>query len=238
MKRYVCIYVVIIAVWLFGCQRWPNHGGIQDHGYRWYHRAPEYQALCHQSFQLAQMHLFDVRHHPVKHAIVIDLDETVLANGPFIADYMIHRGQTDYAWQEAFSTWIASQQAQLIPGAAGFLTQADHLGFHLFYVTNRQVRYFDATLASLQGLGIPQVSGQTLKMLKKGEYNKVARVEEIRKAGYLVHLLIGDAIDDVALSVAGKPLAQQKQWVNQHPEYFGTRAILLPNPIYGRWLWE
>lgn len=227
---------------LIGCQSVPEEKALQDHGYRWYATSAEYEALCHQSFNVATMHLSDVRTHPVKHAIVIDVDETVLSNQPFVAEYIAQRKSFGYSWHQSLTDWFNKKQGTLIPGARPFLSKADALGYHIFYVTNRSNDQRAVTLDMLKALNLPQVSEATLKTREKNTKNKAKdkgpRIEGIRAQGYSVHLMIGDSLGDVAPQTTGQKLSRQKQWVNQHSVQFGTRIILLPNPVYGEWLWR
>ena len=50
--------------------------------------------------------------------------------------------------------------------------------------------------------------------------------------------MIGDSLGDVAPQTSGQNTTEKKQWVAHHTHQFGTRIILLPNPVYGEWLWR
>lgn len=233
-SRVIC-FICTILVYLSGCAGVHESRGVKDRGYQWYAHSAEYEAMCYQSFNLAKMHLHDVRTSEVKYAVVIDLDETVLSNQAFMAHYVTHQGKHGFNWRKALKQWVHSQQNTLIPGARDFLMEADALGFTLFYVTNRQEDERSATLAQLQKLQLPQVMDTQLKTSTRKQRNKAPRIDAIRDSGYLIHLLIGDALFDVAPSVYGLSVQEQKRWVEQHQARLGTRAILLPNPVYGKW---
>src|SRR5229473_2100521 len=66
-------------------------------------------------------------------AVILDLDETVLDNSPFMAQLVLS-GQafTDPAWDK----WVAEARATALPGAVRFLNSAFLAGVAPIYITN------------------------------------------------------------------------------------------------------
>ena len=110
MKNSVFCLLFVMCSTLTGCQSLQKKQALSDHGYRWYATSAEYQALCHQSFNIARMQLSDVHTHPVKHAVVIDLDETVLSNAQFVEKYIVNRKKLGFDWHQELVTGLIKKK--------------------------------------------------------------------------------------------------------------------------------
>ena len=107
----------------------------------------------------------------------------------------------------------------------------------VFYVTNRDARLEEATRANLEKLGFP-VADEPDVLLMRGERppwgsDKTSRRAHIARS-FRVLLLVGDDLNDF---VAAEPasVAERRALVERHREKWGTRWIVLPNPMYGSW---
>ena len=98
--------------------------------------AAEYEALCLQAFNVAQLRLDEAlaKKGDKPLAIVTDIDETFLDNSPFEA-YCAKKG-ISYS-QEAWEEWTVLGDAKPLAGALDFFKYADSKGVTIFYVTNR-----------------------------------------------------------------------------------------------------
>ena len=98
--------------------------------------AAEYEALCLQAFNVAQLRLDEAlaKKSDKPLAIVTDIDETFLDNSPFEA-YCAKKG-ISYS-QEAWEEWTVLGDAKPLAGALDFFKYADSKGVAIFYVTNR-----------------------------------------------------------------------------------------------------
>ena len=92
------------------------------------------------------------------------------------------------------------------------------------------------TAANLKKLGFPDVSDQTL--LVRTDANSSSK--EPRRLSvsqkYRIVLLMGDNLNDFAeLFEKSKSVESRIAAVEQNKTQFGTRFIVLPNPMYGDW---
>ena len=168
-------------------------------------------------------------------AVVLDLDETALANNPYEAR-MIKAGKTydEKAWQQ----WTNEAAATAVPGAAEFLTYARSRGVTPFYVTNRNASEKSAVRTMLQKLGYPLDANedQLLMRSERPEWtaaDKTSRRDYIAQR-YRILLLLGDDLNDFT-AAAGKSLAEREALVRDNASKWGTTWFILPNPMYGSW---
>ena len=85
----------------------------------WFQRSPEMQALYLQSFNFAkealEINLSNKRFPGKKNAVVVDIDETILNNGPYEGWLFINdKTFADSSW----NAWINASEAEPLPGAA------------------------------------------------------------------------------------------------------------------------
>jgi acid phosphatase len=216
----------------------------------WMQASAEYEVACLQSFALARRNLAEaladsewtaireqqdapnLRRLPP--AVIVDVDETVLSNSRFDARTVTLDTQYDPAlWDE----WVAKSNAEPIPGSVRFVEYAGARGVEVFFVTNRKHHGEAATLRNLQsvfGAGI-----DTTRLLCRGDRddwrsrNKSPRREYL--AGkYRILLLIGDDLNDFVWHEERPPEGRKASALNSL-EYWGTKWILIPNPMYGSW---
>lgn len=198
----------------------------------WMQRSAEYRALCYQAFNIATNQLKKelASDHDKPLAVVVDIDETILDNLPYQA-WLVgkNQGYSSKTWQQ----WVKQNKATAVPGALSFLNFASENGVQVFYVTNRSDKVRQATLTNLKQLGFPNVVNSHL-LMKTTSSNKEPRRDQIR-AQYDVALYMGDNLGDFSHKFDGKNMQQRQQLADQYRPQWGSKYIMLPNPIYGTW---
>lgn len=163
-------------------------------------------------------------------AIVLDLDETVLNNMPFVA--MGIEENFDFTkWGAEWDDWVKSAVAETIPGSKDFLIHADHKSVKIFYISNRLTKDLSATIKNLEKAGLPQASEESVllwgdKGTKKDRRNKI-------REDYEIALLVGNSLYDLSSVFINESTDKQIEIVEDHAKDFGHRFILLPNSSYG-----
>src|SRR5690606_40166952 len=90
--------------------------------------------------------------HDLPPAVILDVDETVLDNSIYQARLV--RDGLEYD-DDTWADWVAEQKATPVPGVVEFARAASARGITLYYVTNREQRLREATLANLRAAGLP-----------------------------------------------------------------------------------
>jgi acid phosphatase len=167
-------------------------------------------------------------------AVIMDIDETVLDSSLFQATLIReHVEYSDPLWK----SWINGHQPVSIPGAVEFISFAQARGVTVFFVTNRRHTDERETRANLSstGISLPETPDT---VLMRGERNgwgwdKATRRRFIAES-YRVLMIIGDDLGDFISEYTGTPEGRITEAL-KHNEW-GTKWILLPNPIYGSWV--
>jgi 5'-nucleotidase (lipoprotein e(P4) family) len=227
------------ATWSLSRADEQNIGGIV-----WYQRSGECRALYYQAYKMADMALDEylkAKHEGEKKpAVVVDMDETILNNSP-ISAYWAKNNQNFKP--ELWEKWVKEEQSAALPGAIEFLNKAVAKGFEVFYVTNRYEKLRKETVEILQKLkekdepfrGFPEVDNDHVYFRQAGTPdNKEPNRKKIMK-NYRIVLLVGDDLNDLSEAYFGKSNDQRVQQVEKDKDSFGTRYIILPNPMYGDW---
>lgn len=198
----------------------------------WLQTSGEYRALAYQAFNSARLEWDSVSKKPTdKYAVIVDLDETMLDNSAYSAWQIKHnQPYSDKTW----SQWTQSRQALAVPGAVEFARYISRHNGAIFYVSNRAQQDFTATIENMRQLGFPDVNEKTV-LLKTDSSNKQARFNSITADGYNVIIYIGDNLNDFGSATYHKSSAERRQFAEDNQKLFGTRYIILPNPMYGDW---
>lgn len=166
-------------------------------------------------------------------AIVADIDETLLDNTAHEVRQIRRQGSFN---ETSWNSWVNEARAPAIPGAMEFARYARSRGVTVFYVTNRASSVEEGTRRNLEKHGFPLENFDTV--LTKGEKNWTSSDKGPRRAEvasrYRILLLLGDDLGDFT-SVASQSRDNRSAFVEQHKENWGTRWIVIPNPIYGSW---
>lgn len=201
----------------------------------WVQQSGEYRALCYQAYNLAHMLLDrDLRNHRIRarRAIIVDLDETVWSTSAYEAMNIKQRK----AYPEGWEAWMLQARATALPGAAKFLNYANSRGVRIFYVSNRQPVATKATAENLTRLGFPEVNDETLLLRDDPSVESKTKRRHTIAAKYHVVLLMGDDLNDFdEVFEKSKTVASRIEATDRMKSQFGTRFVVLPNPMYGNW---
>lgn len=167
-------------------------------------------------------------------AVVLDLDETVLDNSPYNA-WRVHNDQGYRS-----TTWVPfvrSERSRAIPGSLEFIEYARSKGVKVFYLSNREAPQEAATRNNLKALGYPiDVSEDTV--LLRGERQEWGSKKGSRRAviaaKYRLVMLVGDNFGDFVDGYKGS-LAERRALADTHEDLWGSKWIVIANPMYGSW---
>jgi 5'-nucleotidase (lipoprotein e(P4) family) len=200
----------------------------------WFQKSAEMRALFYQCFRSAELALAENmamagRTKPA--AVVLDIDETLLDNSPFQGWQVLEKRSFN---NDDWFRWVELAQAKPLPGAVEFTRYADSLGVEVFYVSNRTVQELGPTIENMVAGGF--VNADTAHMLlKETTSSKVARRDLIEKE-YEIILLVGDNLSDLSGAYEKRGADFGFGTVDADRKLFGTKYIVLPNPMYGSWL--
>ncbi len=235
MKKTIILIIIAVAA-VCGCIESGTATQLKNeaqlYAVLWHQTAAEYHALTYQAYNLARLRLDEdiARNETHPKAIIVDIDETVLNNSAYNAREIL--GQTSYP--EGFYRWIDQAQGTAIPGAVEFLTYADKKGYEIFYISNRNTRGFNGTLRNLQKYDFPQADEDHI-LLKLDNFSKKDRRDLVAET-YEIVMLIGDNLIDFEEAFKHKSVKERFTQVEMLKDEFGSRFIILPNPMHGEWL--
>jgi 5'-nucleotidase (lipoprotein e(P4) family) len=106
----------------------------------------------------------------------------------------------------------------------------------VFYISNRTVQEMGPTIENMAAVGFVNADS-THMLLKETTSSKVERRALIEK-NYEILLLVGDNLADHSGSYEKRGPDHGFAAVDADRKLFGTRYIVLPNPMYGSWLSE
>lgn len=198
----------------------------------WQQYSGEYRALAFQAYNFARLSLKEAlweNQNGKPNCVIVDADETIIDNSRF-QGYEIQHGASYVPahWTE----WTSKAMADTVPGALSFLKFAESKNVKVFYVTNRDEADRKGTVANLKALGFPNVEEEFI-MLKSTTSDKQERRNKILEK-YNVLLLCGDNLSDFS-NVFYREGKDTNKEVDAHQHLFGTKFIVLPNPMYGDW---
>lgn len=204
-------------------------------GLVWMRSSGEYRALCYQAYNAALRAVEDAVENADCYskplAFVLDCDETILDGTAFNSTFV----GTPYSYSYAiFSDWVRENRDVAIPGAVDMLNKIDELGVSIFYVSNRSEDIMEESQKNLLSLGFPQVDSEHVLFFRKGDHKKIERRAAINEK-YHVIAYMGDSMTDFPLELEGKGSEESKHVADIHSDDFGTKFIILPNPVYGSW---
>jgi 5'-nucleotidase (lipoprotein e(P4) family) len=217
----------------------------QLNGVLWVQTSAEYQMSTVQAFRTAALRVKEALqdntitasleqtadYQSLPTAVIVDVDETVLDNSPFQAQ-LIETGK-EYS-PALWSEWVKKAQAEAIPGAKEFVDFLKGQGVELFYVTNRKLK--EPTLENIRAVLDPEAAADHVlcKYEKRGwGSDKTPRRAQIAKT-HRILLLVGDDTNDFA-ALGKTDAAERTHLAQQFQENWGTRWIVVSNPLYGNW---
>lgn len=204
----------------------------------WFQKSAEARAMYLQTYNFAKMKFdeilkkdrFKLKKKKPK-AIIADIDETVLNNSPYNAR-LIETG-TSYN-EKSWSKWVNEKQAKALPGAVNFMNYVKEKGVDVFYISNRNVKYLNATLENLKNIGFPFADKKHI-LLKDKTSDKSAR-RNIVLQNYDVILYLGDNLRDFDENFKYAKNMNRNDSVAKYKDLFGAKYIIFPNPMYGEWV--
>jgi 5'-nucleotidase (lipoprotein e(P4) family) len=198
----------------------------------WVRNSAEYEALTIQAYRQAQDVLGRAigDRKPGTWAVILDADETVVDN----SEYQKEREAQGLKFtSESWRQWTLRKDAGAVPGAVAFLRWVKSKGGTVAIVTNRDKVECDDTEDNLKKLGLQY----DVALCMDGDREKEPRFERVKlgtaKPGLApaeVLMWVGDNIGDfpdLTQALHGKPESDYA--------LFGTRYIVMPNPMYGSW---
>lgn len=218
----------------------------------WYQKSAEMRALYYQCFRNAETALrenlalqggrISAADSPVTMdtalakdkrpaAVVLDIDETLLDNSPFQGWQVLEKKPFN---NDDWLRWVELARARPLPGAVEFTRYADSLGVGVFYVSNRTVQEMGPTIENMKLYGFANADSTHL-LLKQTTSSKVERRAQIEK-NFDIILLVGDNLADLSETYEKRGPDCGFHAVDADRKLFGTKYILLPNPMYGNWL--
>ena len=198
----------------------------------WQQTSGEYRALAFQAYNFAKLSLKEALLENINgkpNCIIVDVDETVLDNAAF-QGYEIKKGVSFVP--EDWAKWTNLAMADTVPGALAFLKFAATKNVETFYITNREEAEYEGTLKNLQRFGFPNADKAHL-LVKTTSSDKEPRRQKVLEK-YNVLLLCGDNLSDFS-NVFYREGKITKDQVDAAQHLFGTKFIVLPNPMYGDW---
>lgn len=195
-------------------------------------QSAEFKALSHQAYNIGRLQLdraIAENKSKKKLAIVLDIDETVLDNSPFEAKCILENTNYPTHWVE----WCKEEKAESIAGALEFINYASQNGVEVFYISNRKMEVFEATRTNLIKNGFP-FADSTHMLLRTGVNDKEPR-RALVSENFEIVLLFGDNLGDFTNLFDDKGTTDRYALVEEMKAEFGSRFIVLPNPMYGAW---
>ena len=215
------------------CQKQLNNEALMS--ILWVQTSAEYRALCYQAYNTAMEQINkEVKKHKKKNkplAIVLDIDDTILDTSIYDASFI---GTSKRPTLENMKPWINSATASPMPGAVEFLKDVSKKGVEIFYVTNRRApEHIEGTIKNLKKFDFPSADNEHI-FLRTDTGSKQERFDKIAE-DFKIIVYMGDNAGDFPLDTYGKLLSERKEIFDGHKKEFGTKFIVLPNPVYGSW---
>jgi 5'-nucleotidase (lipoprotein e(P4) family) len=163
-------------------------------------------------------------------AIITDIDETLLNNSPNTVQQSLSNKDFD---SESWYDWTSKANADTIPGALNFLKFASANGVSIYYITNRDEKERAGTIQNLQKFNFPDADNIHL-LPKQSTSSKEIRRQQVMK-DYNVVLLLGDNLGDFSDLFDKRSEEVRMDNTNKLASLFGSKFIVLPNPVYGDW---
>lgn len=232
----------LIAILLASCSSSSHTTGSGSNGAHpsetallWYQTSAEYEALCHQAFEVAKNRIREAQKGGIDtysgkpFAVILDIDETVLDNSPYNVK-LLKEGK-EYS-QDSWDEWVKLEKAELVPGVLDFMSFLRDNSIKAIFISNRKDYLLKNTYNNLFKKGIELTDGD---ILLDNNTSKSERRELTIE--YEVLLLIGDNLADFdtrfeeVLSIQERSQLVEKEFSSE----FGNKFIILPNPLYGDW---
>ncbi len=204
--------------------------------FNWLEDSGEAEALEFEAFNSATNYLNQISKKTTNKpkAIVLDIDETCLNNAPVEGYYIENNnGNFDY---NAWCQWVNYAEATAIPGSVQFTQTAKKDGIQVFYVSGRSQNQLQSTMKNMNNLGFADATEPGHIILYPSTQNgKQPTFDELEK-NYDIVMFVGDQLTDMGGQFQNKTNAQEKQLVTQCEKDWGSKYIIIPNPLYGNYV--
>jgi len=216
-----------------GAAQAPPSAPEQPTAIRWVRGSAEHEAALLQAFGLATRLVEQqaATRAPGTWAVISDADETLIDN----SQYMKERAALGQPFtRPTWKAWCARRAATPLAGAVEFAARVRALGGRLAIVTNRTGDECPDTDANLRAIGLP--FDALLCRVSQTELGKESRFSAV-EAGTAtpglppleVVLYVGDNVFDFP------GLRQEHRESKERLAAFGSRFVIIPNPMYGSW---
>jgi acid phosphatase len=218
----------------------------------WYQRSQESRANMAAQFELAKLRLDQalkdrqwtaapeeqktnfMRKPP---AVILDIDETVLDNTPFVGWLIEHDAYYNKEVWPDWERWILAAKAKALAGALDFVNYARSKKVKLFYISNRVASQEEATRKNLQaeGFSIDEHEDTILLKHERPEWSSKKGIRrQVVAEKYRIVLLLGNDLEDF-VDNARSDLQERDQLFETYRSFWGRQWIVLPCPVYGSW---
>jgi 5'-nucleotidase (lipoprotein e(P4) family) len=204
---------------------------VMPNAVHWARNSAEHQAILLQTYRFATMQVEASKTGLAAGTwgVVLDADETVVDNSKYNMERAFSaEGSTSATW----TAWVQSKQSLMLPGALAFLTRVKTLGGRVFIVTNRSQSDCAATTDNLKTLKVPFDAVLCKDAADKDKNARFQAIEQGRAPSPFpatkVVLYVGDNFLDF-------PALDQTTRSDAALAPFGSRFLILPNPMYGSW---
>ena len=193
--------------------------------------AAEYRALCYQAYNIAHLRLEQQLQQPHEHplAIITDIDETLLNNSPNSVQQSLAGKDFD---SQSWYNWTSKASADTVPGVLNFLKYAAANGVSIYYITNRDEKE-RVGVQNLQKFNFPDADNIHLLPKQSTSSKEIRRLQVMKD--YNVVLLLGDNLGDFSDLFDKRSEEVRMDNTNKVAPLFGSKFIVLPNPVYGDW---
>lgn len=227
---------LLIGVIATSCSSTPDfsHHSTREYqvgAYTWFQHSAEYKALTYQAYNVAErMVKEDLKiKRSKKRAVVFDIDETVLDNS-YAGAYEI---KNNIKWDEKkFEQWVLLKKATAIPGARDFVDFLVKNNIEPIFISNRRIGWTEETYQNLASEGF-KVKRENVILMDQVKSKEDRRNQVAKK--YDIIMLVGDNLLDFNQLFDKASHEMRGTIVDQMRKEFGTRYIVLPNPMYGDW---
>jgi 5'-nucleotidase (lipoprotein e(P4) family) len=200
---------------------------------RWARSSAEHEAALLQAFGLATRLVEQqaASRAPGTWAVISDADETLIDN----SEYMKERAALGQPFtRPTWKAWCARRAATPLAGALEFAARVRALGGRLAIVTNRTGDECPDTDANLRSIGLPfDALLCRVSLTDLGKESRFSAVQAGTAAPGLPPLEVVLYVGDNVFDFPG--LRQEHRESKQKLAAFGSRFVIIPNPMYGSW---
>jgi 5'-nucleotidase (lipoprotein e(P4) family) len=156
-------------------------------------------------------------------AVVVNVDETVISNTPYISRLILKHSPMDWT---GYDSWAKEAKCPAIPGAKKFLDHAADRDVAIIYNTMRPDQWRQATISNLKWLEYPFDSDKD-ELIMGSDWSSALEKHRIL-------VVVGDTLSDFMLESVNDAAKRREQAAQCH-SYWGMKWFIIPNPMMGQW---